>query len=325
MATNNTKALTDAQWKALIANIKAKADDASLANVAKTGAYADLTGAPVLANVATSGLYSDLEGTPTIGNGVLNILRNGEKIGEFAANSVDGANINIAVPTTAAEIGALAADSTNYAADLSLTMNEQTYVVTAQLKDQNGENLGTAQTIDLPLESVVVSGNYNPTTKNVVLTLQGGSTIDFSVADLVAGLQSEINAENKLNPDYVDLDANHQFLNNTQVNKLNDLPEIKAIGDNLDLSADGTLSANIPEYNVFSATANGLVPMAGSASAKAYLAADGTWKEVETFSLNAATTTALGGIIVGDGLNVAGDGTLSVATFSDSEWAQLWA
>ena len=48
--------------------------------------------------------------------------------------------------------------------------------------------MGTAQTIDLPLESVVVSGSYDSATKKVVLTLKDGSTIDFSIADLVSGL-----------------------------------------------------------------------------------------------------------------------------------------
>lgn len=40
---------------------------ASLADVATSGAYADLTGAPSLASVATTGAYSDLSGTPTLG------------------------------------------------------------------------------------------------------------------------------------------------------------------------------------------------------------------------------------------------------------------
>lgn len=42
------------------------ATTASLATVATSGAYGDLTGTPTLATVATSGLYSDLTGTPTI-------------------------------------------------------------------------------------------------------------------------------------------------------------------------------------------------------------------------------------------------------------------
>ncbi len=111
--------------------------------------------------------------------------------------------VNITVPTTATEVSALP-DTTLYGASISLSINTTTYVVTVTLKDQNGDTLGTAQTIDLPLESVVVNGSYNSATKKVVLTLQNGSTVEFSVADLVAGLQSEITSTNKLDADLVD-------------------------------------------------------------------------------------------------------------------------
>ena len=37
------------------------------------------------------------------------------------------------------------------------------------MKDQNGTAIGTAQTIDLPLESVVVSGSYDNTNKKIEL------------------------------------------------------------------------------------------------------------------------------------------------------------
>lgn len=124
------------------------------------------------APVATTGDYNDLTNKPTI-------------------------------PTTASDVGALP-DSTKYAANMVMTINSTTYVLTAQLKDQDGNNIGNAQTVDLPLESVVVSGYYDNTTKKVVLTLQSGSTIEFSVADLVSGLQSEITAQNPLNADLVD-------------------------------------------------------------------------------------------------------------------------
>jgi len=120
------------------------------------------------------------------------------------------------IPSTAADVWALP-DTTKYWANLSLTINSSTYVVTAQLKDQNWNNLWTAQTIDLPLESVVVSGSYDSATKKVVLTLQSGSTIEFSVADLVAWLQSEITSSNKLDSDLVD-DTNqtHKFVTSTE-------------------------------------------------------------------------------------------------------------
>ena len=83
-------------------------------------------------------------------------------------------------------------NTTKYGSSIDLSINETTYVVTAQLKDQDGNNLGSAKTIDLPLESVVVSGSYDNATKKVVLTLKDGSNVEFSVADLVSGLQSEI-------------------------------------------------------------------------------------------------------------------------------------
>lgn len=103
-----------------------------------------------------------------------------------------------------------------YATNLSLTIDSSTFVVTAQLLDQNGDNLGTTQTIDLPLESVVVGGSYNDQTKKVVLTLQNGNTVEFSVADLVAGLQSELTATNKLNPAFINYDSTHAAVTEAQ-------------------------------------------------------------------------------------------------------------
>ncbi|MBO7437274.1 MAG: hypothetical protein J6T97_05595, partial [Bacteroidaceae bacterium] len=61
-----------------------------------------------------------------------------------------------------------------------------------------------AQTIDLPLETMVVSGSYDAETEKIVLTLKNGQTVEFSVAALVSGLQSEITAQNKLDADLVD-------------------------------------------------------------------------------------------------------------------------
>lgn len=229
---------SDAARKAALATLKSeledeiaeKANNADLARVAKSGNYNDLSGTPVLASVATSGAYSDLEGTPelatvatsgdyedldntpTIGNGTLTIQKNGTDVDSFDANATEDKTINILVPTDANDVNALP-NSTKYGATLELSVNSSTYVITATLKDQNGDALGNPQTIDLPLESVVVNGAYNSQTKKVVLTLQNGSTIEFSVADLVSGLQSEINAQNKLNADYVDdTNTTHKFV-----------------------------------------------------------------------------------------------------------------
>lgn len=147
---------------------------------------------------------------------------------------VDG-TVNITVPVVAADVAALP-DTTKYAAALSLTIDSATFVVTCQLKDQNGDNLGAAQTIDLPLESVVVGGSYNSQTQKVVLTLQNGNTIEFSVADLVYGLQTELSETNKLNPAYINYDSAHAAVTEAQreqieINKNNILSEqVKTTG-----------------------------------------------------------------------------------------------
>lgn len=143
--------------------------------------------------------------------------------------------VNITVPTTATDVSALP-DTTKYATTLSLTINSSTFVMTGQLKDQNGDNLGTAQTIDLPLESVVVGGSYNSQTKKVVLTLQNGNTIEFSVADLVSGLQTELSASNKLNPAYIDYDSTHRAVSDTEKSTWNG--KQNAIDSSHKLSAD---------------------------------------------------------------------------------------
>lgn len=143
-------------------------------------------------------------------------------------------------------------ESSDYATALSLTIDSSTYIITARLLNKDGDTLGTAQTIDLPIESVVVSGSYDAQTKKVILTLQSGSTIEFSVADLVSGLQTEITSTNKLSADLVDdTNTTHKFVTasdkTTWNNKsdfsgsYNDLTNKPTIPDELsDLTEDST-------------------------------------------------------------------------------------
>jgi len=53
-------------WASLVNTVSGKADSSSLATVATSGLYSDLTGTPSLATVATSGDYDDLINKPTI-------------------------------------------------------------------------------------------------------------------------------------------------------------------------------------------------------------------------------------------------------------------
>ena len=216
----------------LSANGGGTADDVAWGHITGTMAdQTDLTDALAakanssdLATVATSGSYNDLSDKPTIptvNNATLTIQRNSTSVGTFTANASSNKTINITVPTTAADVSALPA-STKYGASIEVSVNTTNYKVTTTLKDQDGNTLGTAQVIDLPLESVVVNGSYDSTNKKIVLTLQNGNTIDIPVGDLIAGLQTEITSTNKLSSDLVD-DTNHthKFVTAAQITKLN--------------------------------------------------------------------------------------------------------
>lgn len=135
---------------------------------------------------------------------------------------------------------------------LSMSIDPLTFVVTAILKDQNGENLGSTQTIDLPLETVVVGGTYNDETKKVVLTLQNGNTVEFSVADLVAGLQSQITDTNKLAPELIDYNSTHRAVTDAEKTtwngKQNAISDLDTIRSGAAAGATAVQSADLSSY-----------------------------------------------------------------------------
>lgn len=305
---------TDLQWADLAGRIKAAA------NVQANWSQADSTKDDFIKNKPS---------IPSVNDATLTIKQNSATLGSFTANASTNKTITVTVPTTAADVSALP-DSTKYAASMTLTMNSSTYVVTAQLKDQDGNSLGTAQTIDLPLETVVVGGTYDATNKKIVLSLKNGTTIDIPVADLVSGLQTEITSTNKLSADLVnDATSSNKFVTASDKTTWNNKQNKLTAGTNISISGN-TISATDTTYSDFTGTdgtsagTNGLVPAPATSDAGKFLRADGSWATA-TYSLPIATTSELGGVIIGDGINVASDGTISVNTFSTQEWNALWA
>lgn len=284
---------SDLQWADLVSKIKAKANSADLATV------------------ATSGSYNDLSNKPTIGSGTLTLKRNSTTLDTFSANATSNKTITINVPTTAADVNALP-DTVKYAASLTASINTTTYVMTLTLKDQDGNTLGTAQTIDLPLESVVVNGSYDSTNKKIVLTLQSGATVDIPVGDLVAGLQPEITSSNKLSADLVDdTSTTHKFVTAANKTTWNGKQDKLVAGTNISIASDGkTISATDTTYSDFTganattAGAHGLVPAPAAGDNTKYLAGDGTWKTVSVYQLPIASASTLGGIKVGTNLTI---------------------
>lgn len=150
--------------------------------------------------------YTDLTNKPKINNVELN---GNKSLNDLGIQPVGNYALESEIPDVSDFISKDVNNLTNYTLKtntgslIDLEINDTTYVVTLKLKNQDGTIIST-DTIDLPLESVVVSGRYDNTTKKVILTLENGSEVDFSVADLVAGLQTEITSQNKLASDLVD-------------------------------------------------------------------------------------------------------------------------
>ena len=140
--------------------------------------YSEIQNTPNLSTVATSGDYDDLTNKPTIPD-----------VSNFITKDVNN--------LTYYELKTAVGNS------IVMSIDSSTYVLSVSLKNSAGTVLNT-QTVDLPLETMVVGGSYDSTNKKIILTLKNGQTVEFSVADLVSGLQSEITSSNKLSADLVD-------------------------------------------------------------------------------------------------------------------------
>lgn len=92
--------------------------------------------------------------------------------------------------------------------NLGVSIDNTTYVMTIELKNTAGDVISTGS-VDLPLESMVIGASYDDSTKEIVLTLQSGEEVRFSVADLVRGLVSQSTFDTKMNE--ISQEFNHKF------------------------------------------------------------------------------------------------------------------
>lgn len=193
-----------------------------LTNDAEFTTISGVTNAGFIKSSTVDELYAKKTDLPTRTSQLTNdsgFLTQHQSLADYALKSE--------LPTTAAEVHALS-DATRYGADLEASLNPTTYVLSLQLRDQDNNALGTLRTIDLPLETVVVSGRYETASKQVVLVLKDGSEIRFSVADLVSGLQPTINASHKVNADYIDDTAStNKFVRSNTISGI--LTEIESL------------------------------------------------------------------------------------------------
>ena len=132
----------------------------------------------------------DIEGNPSRIEDILVATIDGTPYTEPAESRIEGRLIEL---KEAIEAGG---SSSDYATAISLSLNTLTYELTAQLLNKDGEALGTAQTIDLPLESTVINGSYDSQTQSLILTLVSGQTITIPISSLIEGLLKGTNVGN---------------------------------------------------------------------------------------------------------------------------------
>lgn len=140
---NTSYELTGSQIKDFTTKIKSKADSSSLAPVATSGNYNDLSNLPTL---------------PTVNNGALTIQQNGTTLNTFTANSSYDKTVNIQTITAetvapAEEVGAI---TTNMIADGAVTASK------------------------IDLSTIVMKGTWTTTATGGIGTNVQSSAIDVS-------------------------------------------------------------------------------------------------------------------------------------------------
>lgn len=180
-----------------------------------------------LSTVAKTGSYNDLENKPFIPTKTSDLTNDSGFIDKDVNNLT-----NYTVKTSTGSL-------------IDLEINGTTYVVTLKLKDIDGNVIST-DTIDLPLESVVIGGHFDAVNKKIVLTLENGNTVEIPVGDLVAGLQTEITNNNKLASDLVeDTNSGNKFTNTSEKQSWNAKYDKPAGGiPKSDLASDVQTSLN---------------------------------------------------------------------------------
>jgi len=165
----------------------------SLAAVATSGAYADLSGTPTLATVATSGSYNDLANKPTIptvNNATLTIQKNGTAVSTFTANASSNVTANITVPTKTSDLTndssyATTSDVTNAVNGLSATL--ATVATTGAYSDLTGKPSIPTKTSDLTNDSGYINKNVNDLTNYTTTTAMNtelGKKVDIASINL---------------------------------------------------------------------------------------------------------------------------------------------
>lgn len=226
-------------------------------------------------------------GTNSSGNQTTFAIDNGSNyIGNVVRRS---SNSQIIVPLTPTDSSH--ATSKNYvdvfAKALVVTMNSSTYVITFELLDNNGSIL-SSQSIDLPLETMIVDGEYDSENKELILTLNNGNTIEIPIADLIDGLVSENDLATTLSNYYTQSEIN-EIIEEQDERIANLESDIESLSNEIDNLAN-LLSLTIDNF----VAQNTLYNISGSVSSNE-LTIDGTISNNTLTLITSVITSSISG------------------------------
>lgn len=73
---------------------------------------------------------------------------------------------------------------------ISASINSPNYILTIQLKNEDGEVISSTE-VDLPLEEMVVGAEVSDDGKTLILELKNGNTVEIPISDILSGVATE--------------------------------------------------------------------------------------------------------------------------------------
>lgn len=243
-------------WSTVKSNITSlqtnKADVSSLATVATSGSYADLTNKPTI---------------PTVNNATLTIQKNGANVSTFTANSASNVTANIVVPTTTSDL----TNNSNFVSDASYVHTDNNFTNTLKTK-LDGIAAGAEVNVQAnwtqtntsaddyiknkpTLATVATTGSYNdltnkptiPTINNGTLTIQkNGTSVATFTANQAGNATANISVPTKTSDltndsDFV-ADASYVHTDNNFTTTLKNKLDGIASGAEVNVQADWNVS-----------------------------------------------------------------------------------
>lgn len=206
---------TPTDWEILVEQVSDIAEDVSSIHEDITGINGEISGINIdirdlqdtkanisdLAEVAFTGEFSDLKNIPSYATT--------QQLNQEIQDRQDAdVNLQSQIDNNKTDIDTINTNLVNYSlitetgSKITLTIDNTTYQMYATLKDKNNNTINTSNVIDLPIEQLVMSVDYDNTAKEIVIELQNGEITRVPVGALISGLVSETQLEETLE-DYV--------------------------------------------------------------------------------------------------------------------------